>query len=122
MLGWGKVQVHDSFRRDVGHARENMANPSNACKKANIKKDAIVHTPGQSFATHLPESGTDLRYVQELLGHKSSKTTEIYSSLSFNKIFDKSYYDTISTCYLIIFVLYGSYEPDRTAPTLNLNP
>ena len=54
----------------------------NAMKKANINKKVGVHSLRHSYATHLIEQGTDIRFVQDLLGHKDIKTTMIYTGLT----------------------------------------
>lgn len=53
-----------------------------ALKDSKINKNASLHTLRHSYATHLIEQGTDIRIVQELLGHKNIKTTQIYTHIT----------------------------------------
>ncbi len=59
---------------------------SRACEQAGISKPVTLHWLRHSYATHLLERGVDLRYIQELLGHQSSRTTEIYTHVTFKSL------------------------------------
>ena len=57
-----------------------------ACSRVGLKQKPTLHWLRHSFATHLLEAGTDIRCIQQLLGHSSTKTTEIYTYVSTKQI------------------------------------
>jgi site-specific recombinase XerD len=57
-----------------------------ASSKVEIRKNVTPHILRHNFASHLFEQGTNLRYIQELIGYESSKTSEIYTHVSNNAI------------------------------------
>lgn len=71
--------VFESNRGGKLHPRTVQKIFKNALEKSGVEVPATFHTLRHSFATHLIESGTNLRYVQELLGHANLRTTQIYT-------------------------------------------
>jgi site-specific recombinase XerD len=75
--GWDGNQYSPTSIEKVFH---------HAVRRAGIIKHVTPHSLRHSFATHLLEQGTNLRYIQEILGHGSSKTTEIYTRVACQQI------------------------------------
>ena len=95
---WDKIQIYIKGYKPITYLFEGQSGGrysvesvysvfKQSLKRAGIQKDVGVHCLRHSYATHLHESGLDIRYIQALLGHKSSRTTEIYTHISRRNLF-----------------------------------
>jgi len=81
-----KIYLFEGQKGGKYSAQSTLQIIKKAAKKAGIIKNITPHMLRHSFATHLLENGTDLRYIQVLLGHSSTRTTEIYTRVAINNI------------------------------------
>lgn len=77
-----KIYLFEGREKEKYSQRSVQQIMKSSLKKSGVKSPASVHTLRHSYATHLLESGTDIRIIKELLGHNNIKTTEIYTHIN----------------------------------------